>query len=375
MKIETKAIHAGRKIDPVTGAVTPPIHLSTTFERQPDGSYPTGYEYSRDGNPNRNALEECISALEGGQEAAAFSSGSAATLTIFQSLSPGDHVIAPDDLYFGVRQQLRDTFSPWGLEVTFVDMTDSSQTQNAVRDSTKLILAETPSNPQIRVTDIRKTAEIAHDAGAYFVCDNTMATPILQRPLDLGADFVVHATTKYLSGHDDVIGGIVIAKQSSELFQRIRKLQKVGGVIPAPFDCWLTLRGIHTLPYRMRAHSDNAMKIAEFLNNHPAIEKVLYPGLSNDEGHATASQQMSLFGGMMSVQVNGGKDNAMSVAANVRLFTRATSFGGPHSLIEHRASVEEPDTKTPDNLLRLAIGLENVDDLIEDLTQALSHTE
>ena len=375
MKIETKAIHAGRKVDPVTGAVTPAIHLSTTFERQPDGSYPTGYEYSRDANPNRNALEECISALEGGQEAAAFSSGSAATLTIFQSLSPGDHVIAPDDLYFGVRQQLRDTFSPWGLEVTFVDMTDSSQTQKAVRDSTKLILAETPSNPQIRVTDIRKTAEIAHDAGAYFVCDNTMATPILQRPLDLGADFVVHATTKYLSGHDDVIGGIVIAKQSSELFQRIRKLQKVGGVIPSPFDCWLTLRGIHTLPYRMRAHSENAMKIAEFLNNHPAIEKVLYPGLTNDEGHATASQQMSLFGGMMSVQVNGGKDNAMSVAANVRLFTRATSFGGAHSLIEHRASVEEPGTKTPDNLLRLAIGLENVDDLIEDLTQALSHTE
>ena len=373
MKIETKAIHAGRRIDPVTGAVTPLIHLSTTFERQPDGSYPTGYEYSRDANPNRNALEECMCVLEGGAAAAALSSGSAATLTMFQALSPGDHVIAPDDLYYGVRQQLRDTFSPWGLEVTFVDMTDSSQTKKAVRDNTKLILGETPSNPQMKVTDIRKTAEIAHDAGAYFVCDNTMATPILQRPLDLGADLVVHASTKYLSGHDDVTGGIVVAKQESELFQRIRKLQKVGGVIPSPFDCWLTLRGIHTLPYRMRAHSENAMKIAEFLNNHPAIEKVLYPGLSNDEGHMTASQQMSLFGGMMSVLVHGGKDNAMSVAANVRLFTRATSFGGQHSLIEHRASVEEPGTKTPDNLLRLAIGLENVDDLIEDLTQALSH--
>jgi len=373
MKIETKAIHAGRRIDPVTGAVTPPIHLSTTFERQPDGSYPTGYEYSRDANPNRNALEECMCVLEGGAAAAALSSGSAATLTMFQALSPGDHVIAPDDLYYGVRQQLRDTFSPWGLELTFVDMTDSSQTKKAVRDNTKLILGETPSNPQMKVTDIRKTAEIAHDAGAYFVCDNTMATPILQRPLDLGADLVVHASTKYLSGHDDVTGGIVVAKQESELFQRIRKLQKVGGVIPSPFDCWLTLRGIHTLPYRMRAHSENAMKIAEFLNNHPAIEKVLYPGLSNDEGHMTASQQMSLFGGMMSVLVHGGKDNAMSVAADVRLFTRATSFGGQHSLIEHRASVEEPGTKTPDNLLRLAIGLENVDDLIEDLTQALSH--
>jgi len=372
MKIETKAIHAGRKVDLATGAVTPPIYLSTTFEREPDGSYPTGYEYSRDSNPNRHALEQCVSALEGGAEAAAFSSGSAATMTIFQALSPGDHVIAPDDLYFGVRQLLRDTFAPWGLEVTFVDMTDVSKTQQAVRHNTKLILAETPSNPQIRVTDIRKTSEIARDAGAYFVCDNTMATPILQRPLELGADLVVHATTKYLSGHDDVTGGIVVAKQGSELFQRIRKLQKVGGAIASPFECWLTLRGIHMLPYRMRAHSENAMKIAEFLNEHPAIERVLYPGLSTDAGNVTASQQMSLFGGMMSVQVNGGRDKAMSVAANVKLFTRATSFGGPHSLIEHRASVEEPGTKTPDNLLRLAIGLENVDDLIDDLTQALS---
>jgi len=371
MKIETKAIHAGRQVDPATGAVTPPIHLSTTFERQPDGSYTTGYEYARDGNPNRNALEQCVSALEGGEEAAAFSSGSAATMTIFQALSPGDHIIAPEDLYFGVRQLLRDTFTPWGLEVTFVDMTDISQTQNAVRDNTKLVLAETPSNPQIRVTDIRRTSEIAHDAGAYFVCDNTMATPILQRPLELGADLVVHATTKYLSGHDDVTGGIVVAKQGNELFQKIRKLQKIGGAIPSPFECWLTLRGIHTLPYRMRAHSENAMKIAEFLNNHPAIDKVLYPGLSNDPGHITASKQMSLYGGMMSVQVSGGRDSAMGVAARVRIFTRATSFGGPHSLIEHRASIEEPGTKTPDNLLRLAIGLESVDDLIEDLTEAL----
>jgi len=375
MKIETKAIHAGRQIDPDTGAVTPPIHLSSTFERQPDGSYKTGYEYSRDGNPNRKALEQCLSALENGQQAAAFSSGSAATMTIFQALSPGDHIIAPDDLYFGIRQMLRDTFIPWGLEVTFVDMTDASQTRRAVRPNTTLILAETPSNPQLKVTDIRKTSEIAQDAGAYFVCDNTMATPILQRPLDLGADFVVHSTTKYLGGHDDVTGGIVVAKRRDELFQKIRKLQKIGGAIPSPFDCWLILRGIHTLPYRMRAHSVNAMKIAEFLNSHPAIEKVLYPGLSNDAGHITASEQMTLFGGMMSVQVNGNRENAMSVAANVRIFTRATSFGGPHSLIEHRASIEEPGTKTPDNLLRLAIGLENVDDLIDDLAQALVQIE
>jgi cystathionine gamma-synthase len=375
MKIETKAIHAGREVDPATGAVTPPIHLSSTFERQPDGSYPTGYEYSRDSNPNRNALEKCVSVLEGGEEAAAFSSGSAAAMTIFQALSPGDHVVAPEDLYYGVRQTLRDTFTPWGLEVTFVDMTDVSQTQKAVRSNTRLVLAETPSNPQIKVTDIIRTSEIARDAGAYFVCDNTMATPILQRPLELGADLVVHATTKYLNGHDDVTGGIIVAKQGTELFQKIRKLQKVGGAIPSPFDCWLTLRGIHTLPYRMRAHSENAMKVAEFLNNHPAIEKVLYPGLPNDSGHITASQQMSLYGGMMSVQVKGGRESAMRVAANVRVFTRATSFGGPHSLIEHRASIEAPGTKTPDNLLRVAIGLENVDDLIEDLTQALRQLE
>ena len=375
MKIETKAVHAGRSIDQATGAITPPIHLSSTFERRPDGSYPTGFEYSRDGNPNRKALEECVCALEDGQEAAAFSSGSVAAMTIFQALSPGDHVIAPDDLYFGIRQLLRDTFIPWGLEVTFVDMTDVSKTQKAVRRNTRLILAETPSNPLIKITDIRRTAEIAHDAGAYFLCDNTMATPILQSPLNLGADLVVHATTKYLSGHDDVTGGIVVAKQGSELFQKIRKLQKIGGAIPSPFDCWLTLRGINTLPYRMRAHSENALKIAEFLNSHPAIEKVLYPGLASDVGHIIVSQQMAPFGGMMSVHVNGGRDNAMGVAAKVRLFTRATSFGGPHSLIEHRASVEEPGTKTPDNLLRLAIGLENVDDLIEDLAQALGELE
>jgi cystathionine gamma-synthase len=371
MKIETKAVHAGRHTDPATGAVTPPIYLSTTFERQPDGSYPTGYEYARDGNPNRNALEECVSALEGGQAAAAFSSGSVATMTIFQALSPGDHILAPDDLYFGIRQLLRDVFTPWGLEIAFVDMTDVSQTQKAVRRNTKLILAETPSNPQIKVTDIRRTSEIAHGAGAYFVCDNTMATPILQRPLDLGADFVVHATTKYLGGHDDVMGGMVVAKQESDLFRKIRKLQKIGGAIPSPFECWLTLRGIHTLPYRMRAHSESAMQVAKFLSDHPAIERVLYPGLTNDVGYNIASQQMSLFGGMISVQVNGGRDKAMNVAAKVKLFTRATSFGGPHSLIEHRASVEEPGTKTPDNLLRLAIGLENVDDLVDDLAQAL----
>jgi len=250
-------------------------------------------------------------------------------------------------------------------------MTDTSGVEQAVRSNTKLILVETPSNPMIKITDIRKVAAIARRAGAYFVCDNTMATPILQQPLALGADMVVHSATKFLGGHSDVMCGLIVTREDNELFETIKKLQKVGGSIPSPFTCWLTLRGIQTLPYRMRAHSENAMKVALFLNEHPGIEAVLYPGLSENPGHQVASQQMSQFGGMMSIQVKGDRDRAMAVAAKVKIFTRATSFGGPHSLIEHRASIEAKGTKTPDNLLRLSIGLEHADDLIEDLDQAL----
>lgn len=371
MRIETLAVHAGHSVDPATGAVTPPIHLSTTFAREVDGTYPRGYIYSRTNNPNREALEQCLSALEGGAAAAAFSSGSAATMSVFQALAPGDHVIAPNDVYHGTARLLREIFAPWGLETSFVDMTDPIQVQRAVRPNTKLIWVETPSNPLLKITDIARISEIAHEAGALCACDNTWATPILQCPFALGADLILHATTKYLGGHSDVLGGAVIAKADGGVFERIRKVQVNGGAVPSPFECWLVLRGVPTLPVRMRVHSENALKVATFLAGHPGVVAVHYPGLKAHPGYAIASRQMTLPGGMLSFQVKGGRDRAFEVAAKVRIFTRATSLGGAESLIEHRASMEGPDTRTPDNLLRLSIGLEHADDLIEDLSQAL----
>jgi cystathionine gamma-synthase len=371
MHIETLAIHAGHNIDPNTGAVTPPIHLSTTFERSKEGSYPYGYVYSRTGNPNREALEQCLSALEGGTATAAFASGSAATMSVFQALSPKDHVLAPKDAYHGTAKLLEEVFIPWGLTVTFVDMTNLDQVQAALQPNTKLIWTETPSNPLLKITDITQIANLAHSVGALCVTDNTWATPVLQRPFEQGADLVLHATTKYLGGHSDVLGGAVVSKENDAFFQKIRTIQQTGGAVPSPFDCWLTLRGIRTLPYRMRGHSENALKIAQFLDRHPAVEKVYYPGLEHDPGHDLAKRQMKLFGGMLSFQVAGGQDRALAVCSKVKLFTRATSLGGTESLIEHRASIEGPKTQTPDNLLRASIGLEHVDDLLEDLLQAL----
>jgi cystathionine gamma-synthase len=371
MKIETLAVHAGHSADAATGAVTPPIYLSTTFQREADGSYPQGYVYSRSENPNREALERCLCALEGGAAAAAFSSGSAATMSVFQALSPGDHVIAPNDAYYGTAQLLREIFIRWGLEVSFVDMTDLDAVRQAGRPNTRLIWVESPSNPLLRVSDIAEIAGIAHRAGARCACDSTWATPVLQHPLELGADLVMHATTKYLGGHSDVLGGVLVSRSEDELFRRIRKIQGTGGSVPSPFECWLVLRGIRTLPYRMRAHSENAMRVARFLHRHPKVEAVLYPGLHDHPGHEIAARQMDLFGGMLSVQVSGGQQTAMAVASRVRIFTRATSLGGTESLLEHRASIEGPGTHTPQNLLRLSIGLEHPDDLIEDLAQAL----
>jgi cystathionine gamma-synthase len=371
MRIETLAVHAGHSVDPSTGAVTPPIQLSTTFERSEDGSYPQGHFYSRTSNPNREALEQCLSSLEGGMATAAFASGSAATMSIFQSLSPQDHVLAPKDAYHGTAKLLREIFIPWGLAVTFVDMTDLEQVKAALQPNTKLIWTETPSNPLLKITDIAEVANLAHHIGARCVCDNTWATPVLQRPLEQGADLVLHATTKYLGGHSDVLGGAVVSKVEDSFFQKIRAIQQSGGAVPSPFDCWLTLRGIRTLPYRMRAHSENALNIAQFLERHDAIENVYYPGLKQHPGHDLATQQMKLFGGMLSFQVAGGQKRAMEVCRKVKLFTRATSLGGTESLIEHRASMEGPRTQTPNNLLRASIGLEHIDDLLEDLKQAL----
>ncbi|MDA1189502.1 MAG: aminotransferase class V-fold PLP-dependent enzyme [Chloroflexi bacterium] len=371
MHIETTAVHAGRHIEAGTGAVTPSIHLATTFERAEDGSYPQGYIYNRLGSPNRTMLEECLAALEGGASAAAFSSGMAAIMSVLQALSPGDHVIAPLDAYHGTTRLLKEMLAPWGLEVSFVDMTDLSQVEKAMTPKTKLIWVETPSNPLLKITDIAAVADLAHASGAICACDNTWATPVVQRPLELGADVVVHATTKYLGGHGDVLGGAAVFRKNDAFTERVHNVQSVGGAVAAPFDCWLVMRGIRTLPLRMRAHSENATRVAEFLAAHLRVSAVHYPGLSNHPSHDLAMKQMALPSGMMSFQVKGGESASMGVAAKVKLFTRATSLGGTESLIEHRASIEGPDTTTPPDLIRLSVGLEHPDDLIADLEQAL----
>ena len=376
-RFETLAVHAGHGVDPATGAVTEPIHLSTTFERSPEGSYPHGYLYSRNDNPNRHALEAALAALEGGSSCAAFGSGLAAVTAIFQGLQPGDHVVAPTDIYHGTANVLKHLFAKWQVTAAFVDMTDADAVAAAVRANakTRIVWIETPSNPLLQCVDIAAMAAIAHEAGARAVADNTFASPALQRPLDLGCDLVMHATTKYLGGRSDVMGGAVISRADDDAFAQVRTAQLYGGAVPSPFDCWLVMRSLPTLPWRMQAHCANAMKVATFLRTHPKVKVVHYPGLEDSPFHALAKRQMSGFGGMLSFETTGegnaGKEAAMAVAAHVDIFTRATSLGGVESLIEHRASIEGPDSKTPQGLLRVSIGLEHADDLIDDLAQAL----
>lgn len=376
MRFETQAIHGDHSIDPTTGDVTPPLHLATTFQRAPDGAYPHGYIYTRTENPTRIALERLLATLEHGAEeageAAAFASGSAAAAAVFQSLAPGDHVLAPSDVYHGTAKQLRSLFVPWGLAVDFVDMSDVAAVEAALRPTTRLLWVETPSNPLLKISDIAALCALAHRVGAVVTCDNTWATPVAQRPFALGADLVVHSTTKYLGGHSDTLGGAVIARAGDERFSRIRTIQGSLGAVLSPFDSWLTLRGIRTLAYRMRGHTEHALAVAQYLAAHSAVEAVHYPGLPSHAGYAVAQRQMSLAGGMLSIQVRGGAQEALAVAGAARVFTRATSLGGVESLIEHRASIEGPDSHTPQNLLRLSVGLEHPDDLIEDLGQALA---
>jgi cystathionine gamma-synthase len=371
---ETLAVHAGHRQDRNAGAIVPPISLATTFERSEEATYPFGYTYSRNSNPNRASLEECLAMLEGGTACAAFASGMAAISAVFHSLSPGDHIIAPTDAYYNTGVLLRDTYSRWGLEVDFVDLTMPEDVKLALRPTTKLVWIETPTNPLLKVVDIERVAAIAHDAGALCACDNTFATPVLQHPLALGVDLVIHSTTKYLGGHSDLTGGGVIANEESPFFERIREIQVRGGAVPSPFDCWLLMRGIATLPLRVRAQSASAQRIAEYLAEHPGAEAVHYPGLASHPGHEIAARQMSGFGGVLSVEIEGGAEAALRVASRVRLFTRATSLGGVHSLIEHRASIEPPGSGTPAGLLRLSIGIEHVDDLIADLERALGES-
>jgi cystathionine gamma-synthase len=371
MKIETLAVHAGRQVDAATGAISAPIHLSTTYERDADGGYARTFSYTRPDNPARQALETCIAALEGGADAACFASGSAATLAIFSLLKSADHVIAPRECYHGTRQQLREIVSAWGVRVDFVDATRLEELDARLTPATRLIWIETPCNPTVRVTDIAAFAARARDRGALLVCDNTFATPVVQRPLELGVDFVMHSSTKYFGGHSDVMGGAVVARERSPAWERIRNYQGVAGAVPSPFDCWLIRRSLATLPLRVRTQSASALEVAEYLRRHPRVERVLYPGLPDDPGHAVAARQMRGFGAVVAVCVRGGAAEALAVAARTRVFIRATSLGGVESLIEHRASVEGPDTPTPQNLLRLSIGIENAQDLIADLEQAL----
>ncbi|MFP4001189.1 MAG: trans-sulfuration enzyme family protein [Thermoplasmata archaeon] len=369
--METISVHAGRKAEESTGAIKSPINLSTTFERAEDGSYPKGYIYSRNNNPNRESLEECIKILEKGERCAAFSSGTAAAMSVFQSLSPGDHIICPGDMYHGIRNQIEDIMTRWGLEVSYVDFTDMENVREEIRENTELIWIETPSNPLLKITDVERTAILAKKHDIISACDNTWPTPILQRPFELGCDLVVHSTTKYFGGHSDAVGGAVVANKDVDIFDEIRNIEVKGGACPSPFDCWLISRGIRTLSLRMKKHSENAMRIAEFLQDHPEVERVYYPGLETHPGHEIAKEQMNSFGGMLSFQVKGDKDKAFDVASKVEIFTRATSLGSVESLIEHRSSIEGEDSRTPDNLLRLSVGIENADDLIDDLKAAL----
>jgi len=371
MKIETIAIHAGNQIDLGNKAVIQPITLSTTFERAEDGSYPSGYIYSRSNNPNRYSLENVLAKLENGAAAAAFSSGNAAGMTVFQSLDPGSHVICPDDMYHGLRNQLKQVFGK-ALEFDFIDLGDLELVEATIKPNTKLIWIETPSNPLLKITDIAAIVSLAQKTSIKTVCDNTFATPILQRPLEMGADLVMHSTTKYLGGHSDVLGGALIAREKNEWWLKLKQIQEMGGAVPSPFDCYMTVRGIKTLPYRMKGHVENAARLADFLENSLQVEAVFYPGSASHPQYEIARKQMSAGGGMLSFLVKGGAEEARAVVNEVKIFTQATSLGGVESLIEHRASVEGPDTKTPQNLLRVSVGLENVDDLIEDLFIALS---
>lgn len=365
MKIETIAIHAGTIITDSNRPAIQPITTSTTFEHH-EGSL----IYTRANNPNRMALEQVLAQLEFGKDAAAFSSGNAAAMAVYQALPPGSHIIAPDDMYHGIRKQLVEVFK--GIhETSFVDMADLEAVKSAVKENTRLIWAETPSNPLLKITDIKSLVKIAKKYGLLLACDNTFATPMFQNPLKLGADLVMHSTTKFLGGHSDILGGALVTFHKSEFWENIRLVQHVGGAVPSPFDCYLLTRSIKTLPYRMRAHHDNAMKLASFLSKHPKVEKVFYPGLESHPGFEIACSQMSGFSGVLSLMVKGGAAIADEVISRLKYFTHATSLGGVESLIERRAAVEGPDSKTPPNLLRVSVGLENSEDLIEDFKESL----
>ncbi len=371
---ETLAAQALGRVEPVTRELVPPIHVSSTYERDPDGGYSSGRGYSRPHNPTYDAPEALLARLEGGCACMLTASGMAAANAVFMALLPGDHVVAPRVMYWALRKWLTDFAMPWGLDVEFVDMADPHALAAAMRPGhTRLVWIETPANPTWDVTDIAGAAKVAHGAGARLAVDSTAATPVLTRPLALGADLVVHSATKYLNGHSDVLAGAVVTAREDAFWQRMRAWRRDAGSVPGPFEAWLLLRGMRTLYVRAARACASALAIARHFEGHPRLSQVLYPGLASHPHHALATRQMQGgFGGMLSIRHRGGEAGAMATAAAVKVFKRATSLGGVESLVEHRASIEGPSTPVPADLLRLSIGLEDPADLVADLEQALA---
>ena len=389
MHFETKAVHAGADPDEATSSIAPPIHLSTTFERAPDSQTLHGYSYVREGNPTQSRLETALASIDSGERALVFGSGIGACSAVLQTLEPGSHVIFPDDSYYAIRVIARDFFPKWQLTYDLVAMEDLDAVQRAMKPETRMVWAESPSNPLMKVCDLAALATLAHDRGALFAVDGTFATPALQRPIEHGADLVIHSMTKYLGGHSDVAGGAVIFSGGTGAlacrtgapacpdsggplsYTAVEHVRMIIGATASPFNSWLVLRGIRTLAARMRVHSENAMRVAEFLSTHPRVEATHYPGLPSHPGHEIARRQMSAFSGMVSFRVREGRAAAIEVVSKTKVFLSATSLGGTESLIEHRASSEGQGTTTPENLLRMSVGLEHPDDLVADLDQAL----
>lgn len=374
MNYSTKAVHIGREFEENSGAVVPDISLSTTFIREQDGSYRKGYQYIRSNNPTRERLERSIATLEGQHQAVTFSSGLASFSSILLTLATGDEIILSDDMYYGGRAVLDTLGRQFGLKVKYCDQQNIQEIKQQITDKTKMIFIETPSNPYLKIVDIKAISELAKAKNIPVIVDNTWATPVLQNPINLGATIVFHSTTKYIGGHSDVQGGVVVVSdENEEIYTKLRAIQKNFGAVPSPFDCWLILRSIPTLPLRVREQSSNALLIAEFLESHGNVEKVLYPGLPGHTNHEIARKQMMKgYGGMISFLTKHDENFAHSTTNKTKIFKQATSLGGIESLIEHRASVEGPNSKTSRNLIRLSIGIEDVNDLIEDLRQALA---